>query len=88
MKMPSAESMRRSRSADVGDVADVDAVDEDHAGVLGLAEARAARVELEHVAVLGAEDRVAVDPDGLGQRGVQADPLVVAVERHHVAGLA
>ena len=39
---------------DVGDVADLDAVDEDHAGALGLAEARAALVDLERQAVLAA----------------------------------
>ena len=71
----------------VGDVADVDAVDEEHPGVLRRAEAGAARVELEHVAVLGAEDAIGIDADGLGERGVQADPPVVAVERHHVARL-
>ena len=33
MKMPSVDSIRRSRSADVFDVPDVHAVDEDHAGL-------------------------------------------------------
>jgi hypothetical protein len=73
--------MRRSR----GDVADVDAVDEHHPRVLRGPEAGAAGVELEDVPVLGAEDLVVVDPDGLGERRVQADALVVTVEGHHVA---
>ena len=34
---------------------------------------------LEHV--------VGVDPDRVGELGVQVDPLVVAVDRHHVARL-
>jgi hypothetical protein len=55
--------------------------------VLGRAEAGAARVELEHHAVLGAEDRAVVDADGLGELGVQLDPLEVAVEGHHVTRL-
>ena len=70
---------------DVGGVADVDAVDEDHPGLLGLAEPRAARVDLERQPVLAAEHVVGVDPDRVGELGVQVDPLVVAVDRHHVA---
>ena len=72
MKSPSAESMRRSRSASVGDVTDVDPVDEDHARVLALAEARATGVELQHIPVLGLEDPVGVDPDSFGEQAVQA----------------
>ena len=41
---------------DVGDVADLDAVDEDHPGLLALAEARAARVDLERQPVVALED--------------------------------
>ena len=40
---------------DVGGIADVDAVDEDHPGLLGLAEARAALVDLERQTVLALE---------------------------------
>ena len=48
---------------DVGRVADVDAVDEDHPGLLGLAEARAAVVDLEWEPVLAGEHALRVDPD-------------------------
>ncbi len=72
---------------DVGRIADVDAVDEDHPRLLGLAEARAALVDLERQPVLAAEHVVGVDPDGVGELRVQVDPLVVAVDRHHVARL-
>ena len=87
MKIPSAESMRRSRSATSADVADLDAVDEDHARLLALAEARAALVDLERQAVLALEDVLRVDADRLGELGVQAQALEVAVEGHHVARL-
>ena len=69
----------------VGDVADVDAVDEDHAALHLLAEAGALRVDLERPAVLGAEDVLRRDPDGLGELAVQHQPLVVAVDGHDVA---
>ena len=52
---------------DVGRVADVDAVDEDHPRPLGLAEARAAAVELERQPVLALEDVVGVDAHRLGE---------------------
>ncbi len=68
----------------VGRVADVDAIDEDHSGALGLAEAGAAGVELERQAVLAAEHVIGIDPDRVGELSVQTDPLMVAVYRHHV----
>ena len=87
-KMPSAESMRRSRSATSVEVADVDAVDEDHPGLLAARRsARAVGVDLERQAVLAAEDVVGSMPTGLGELAVQVDALVVAVEGHHVARL-
>ena len=42
------------------------------------------RVDLERDAVAAAEDALRVDADGLGEHRVQADPLEVAVHRHHV----
>ena len=85
MKIPSADEHAPVAQRDVGRVADVDAVDEDHAAALGLAEARAALVDLERQPVLALEDPVAADADRLGELAVQVDALVVAVERHHVA---
>ena len=43
---------------DVGHVADLDAVDEDHPGLLGVAEPCAALVDLERQAVVALEDVV------------------------------
>jgi hypothetical protein len=65
--------------------ADIDAVDEDHAGALGLAEARAPRVDLERLPVGRAEDRIRLDADRFAELPVQAHPLVVAVKRHQIA---
>ena len=48
----------------VGHVADLDAVDEDHPGLLACPEARPARVEVERDAVVAAEDVLGLDPDG------------------------
>ena len=76
--------MRRSRSATSDDVADVDAVDEDHPGLNRLAEAGAFGVDLQRRAVLGAEDVLAGHADGLRELAVDQHPLVVAVDRHHV----
>ena len=57
MKMPSAREHAAVAQRDVGDVADVDAVDEDHARPSrALAEAGALGVDLQRRAVLGAED--------------------------------
>ena len=73
---------------DVLDVADVDAVDEDHAGLLVLAEARAAaRRSRAAGRCRPMKMSSRVDADRLGQLAVQAQPLVVAVDRHHVARL-
>ena len=82
MKTPSAESVAPVAQGDVVGVADVDAVDEDHPGVDVLAEAGALGVDLERAAPLRPRKMFsAVDPDRLGELGVQAHPLVVAVER-------
>ena len=63
------------------------AVDEDQPGLLALAEARAGGVDLERQSVLAPEDRLRRDPDRLRQLRVQPQPLVVAVQRHHVLRL-
>ena len=52
---------------DVGRVADVDAVDEDHPRLLARAEARAVAVDLQRQPVLALEDLVGVDPHRLGE---------------------
>ena len=82
------DAVRREHPAvaqrDVGDVADVDAVDEDHARLHRLAEAGAVGVDLQRRAVLGAEDVLARDADGLRELAVDQHPLEVAVDRHHV----
>ena len=72
---------------DVLDVAHLDPVDEDHPRLLLVAPARAALVDLEREAVSAAEDRLRLDADLLGEPAVEAQPLVVAVHRHHVARL-
>jgi hypothetical protein len=75
----------RRRAARRRRVADVDAVDEDHAAALALANPRSALVDLERQAVLQLEDPVAAEADRLGELAVQVDALVVAVGGHHVA---
>ena len=72
---------------DVGHLADLDAVDEDHPRALALAEAGAAPVDLERQAVLGLKDVLDRHPDGLRELRVHPQPLEVAVEGHHVARL-
>ena len=71
----------------VGDIADVDAVDEEHPGALGLGEPRAARVDLQRQPVLAVEDRARLDADRLAELSVQLQPFVVAVAGHQVARL-
>ena len=87
MKMPSAESMRRSRSATSAGSPMSTPSTKIMPDCSRLAEARAALVDLERQAVLAPEDVVGVDADRLGQLRVQAEALEVAVERHHVARL-
>ena len=72
---------------DVGHVADLHAVDEDHARLLVLAKARAALVDVQRQPVVALEDVLGRDAHRLGQLGVQAQALEVAVEGHHVARL-
>src|SRR3954454_692511 len=72
---------------DVGDVADVHAVDEQAAGLDLLAPARTVLADLYRPAVDALEDVGRVDAHRLGQAAVQAYPLVVAVEGEHVARL-
>ena len=55
--------------------------------MLAVGEARAALVDLQRQPVVALEDVLCVDPHGVGQLGVQPQPLEVAMERHHVAGL-
>ena len=85
MKIPSAESIRRSRSAtSAGSPMSTPStkIIPDCSGSPN----RAPRVvDLERQAVLALEHVVGVDPDRVGQLGVQVDPLVVAVDRHHVS---
>ena len=85
------DAVRRQHAAvaqgHVLDVAHLHPVHEDEPGLLALAPAGAGGVDLERASVLSAEDRLRRDPHGLGQLGVQAQPLVVAVHRHHVARL-
>src|ERR1700739_393077 len=82
MKMPSADSIRRSRRATSAGFA---AVDEDHARRLAVAQAGTGPVDLHRQPVLGLKDGVRVDADGVGELGVEVDALVAAVDRHHVA---
>ncbi len=71
---------------DVGHLPQLDAVDEDHPRLLGRAEARAALVDVERQAVVALEDVLRRHAHRLGELGMQAQPLEVAVEWHHVAG--
>ncbi len=88
MKIPSAESIRRSRSADVGHLADLDTVDEEHPGLLG-APKRAPLASMSSGSPFSPlEDILGGDADRFGKLGVQPQALEVAVEGHHIAGLA
>ena len=84
MKMPSAESMRRSRSATSATSPMSTPSTKIMPGGLAVAEARALRVDLQRRAVLGAEDVLRRHADRLGELAVDQHPLVVAVDRHHV----
>jgi len=65
MKMPSADNIRRSRSATSSGSPMSISVHEDQPGALLRAEARAALGDLERQAVAPDEGVVAVDADGL-----------------------
>ncbi len=84
-----ADPIRREHAAiaqgHIGHIADLHAVHEEHAGTLGLATACTLCIDLDHVAVVAAEDVLLRHADGLRQSGVELLTGVVAVERHHVA---
>ncbi len=87
MKIPSADSMRRSRSAtSAGSPMSTPStkIIPDCSGSPKLAP----RSSMSSGNPLSPPEHVVgVDPDRVGERGVQMDPLVVAVDRHHVARL-
>ena len=87
MNTPSAESVRRSRSATSSGSPMSTPSTKITPAPMSVAELRLLAVELERDAVVATEDVLRGAPDRLGQLGVQADALVVAVERHHVLRL-
>ena len=85
MKMPSAESIRRSRSATSAGSPISTPSTKIMPDCSGSTEARTLLVDLERQPVVSLEDVVRVDADRLGELAVQVDPLVVAMHRHHIA---
>ena len=87
MKMPSAESMRRSRSA-TSAMSPISTPSTKIIPDCSGAPKRAPRSSISSGSPFSPwKMSRGVDADRLGQLGVQAQPLEVAVERHHVARL-
>ena len=86
MKMPSAESIRRSRRATSAG----SPMSTPSTKIMPLCtrspNAGPPLVELQRQPVLAAEHALGLDAHRVGQGGVQGDPLVVAVNRQHVPG--
>ena len=87
MKMPSAESIRRSRRATSSMSPTSTPSTKIRPACSGWPNAGPLRVDLQRQPVLALEDALRLDADRLGQLGVQPDPLVVAVRREHVLRL-
>ena len=85
MKMPSADSMRRSRRATSSMSPTSIPSTKIRPACSRSAHAGARGIDLERQPVLAAEDRLRRHAHRLGQLRVQPQPLVVAVHRHHVA---
>ena len=87
MKMPSADSMRRSRRATFSMSPTSMPSTNTSPDCSREPNFAPSDGDVQRQAVVALEDVLGRDADRLGQVGVQLDPLVVAVRRHHVAGL-
>ena len=87
MKIPSADSARRSRIA-TSSMSPTSTPSTNTTPLCSCLPKRAPRSSISSGRPLRpVEDRIRVDADRLGQLAVQVQPLVVAVDRHHVARL-